>query len=150
MPAILVGRYLLKALRIDPHDVLATKLSEGLIPPELDVSGISSIFSESGMKSMSFDQGQDQHTILTEGGYSNTLAQSSDHDSDNWIKTDKNPPGHMLEDALEGMIERAGGVVDTEQKANPEIWSVSSSMSGEWFSIELDHLSEAVQSAFKT
>jgi hypothetical protein len=78
------------------------------------------------------------------------LAQSSDHDSDDWIKTDKNPPGDQLQDALEGMIERAGGVVDTEQKANPEIWSVSSSMSGEWFSIELDHLSEAVQSAFKT
>jgi len=138
MPAILVGRYLLKALRIDPHDVLATKLSEGLIPPELDVSGISSIFSESGMKSMSFDQGQDQHTILTEGGYSHTLAQSSDHDSDNWIKTDKNPPGHMLEDALEGMIERAGRVLDTEQKANlrnrvyefVDVWRVSLSRDG--------------------
>jgi hypothetical protein len=48
------------------------------------------------MKIMSFDQGQDQHTILTEGGYSHTLAQPSDHDSDDWIKTDKNHPGDKL------------------------------------------------------
>jgi hypothetical protein len=41
--------------------------------PELDVSGIPSIFSESGMKSMSFGQGRDQHTIQTEGSYSHTL-----------------------------------------------------------------------------
>ena len=69
-----VGRDLLKAQGIDPHEMLTTKLSEGLIPPELDVSGIPSIFSESGMKSMSFDLGQGQHIILTEGGYSHTTA----------------------------------------------------------------------------
>jgi len=85
IPAILVGRDLHKALGIDPHEMLTTKLSERLIPPELDVSGFSSIFSESGMKSMTFDQRQDQHTVLTESGYSHTLAQSSDHDSDDWI-----------------------------------------------------------------
>jgi hypothetical protein len=62
--------------------MLTNKLSEGLIPPELDVSGIPSISSESGMKSMSFDQGQYQSTILTEGGYSHTLTQSCDHYSD--------------------------------------------------------------------
>ena len=99
IPAILVGRDLLKALGIDPHEMLTTKLSEGLIPPELDVSGIPSIFSESGMKSMSFE---DEHTSLTEGGCSHTLAQPSDHDSDDWIETDKNPPGD-------------GGVLHAEQ-----------------------------------
>ena len=80
MLAILVGRDLLKALGLDPLQMLPSKLSEGLIPPELDVSGIPSIFSESARKSMSFDQAQDHHTILTEVGYSHTLAQSSDHD----------------------------------------------------------------------
>jgi len=113
MPAILVGNDLLKALGIDPHEMLTTKLSEGLIPPEPDVSGIPSIFSESGTKSMSLDQGQDQRTILTGGGYSHTLGQSSDHDSDDWIETDKNHQGDKLQDSLEGMIERAGSVLDT-------------------------------------
>jgi len=79
MPAILIGKDLLKALRIDPRDMLTIKLWEGLISHELEVS---SIFSESGMKSTSFDQGQDQHTIITQGGYSHTLVQSSDRDSD--------------------------------------------------------------------
>ena len=58
IPTILVGRDLLKALGIEPYQLLRTKPSEGLIPPELDVSGIFSIFSESGMKSMSLYQGQ--------------------------------------------------------------------------------------------
>jgi len=38
MPAIFVARDLLKALRIYPHEILMTKLSEGLIPPKLDFS----------------------------------------------------------------------------------------------------------------
>jgi len=52
---------------------------------------------------MSFDQGQHQHAILTEGGCSHTLAKS--HDSDDWIETYKNSPGEKLQDALEEMIE---------------------------------------------
>ena len=51
------------------------------------------------MKSMLFE---DEHTSLTEGGCSHTLAQPSDHDSDDWIETDKNPPGD-------------GGVLHAEQ-----------------------------------
>jgi hypothetical protein len=43
MPAILVGRDLLKALGIHPHEMLMTTLSEGLIPPEL----MSRVFSRS-------------------------------------------------------------------------------------------------------
>jgi len=66
MLAIIVGRDLLKALGIDPQQMLRPKLSEGLISPEFDVSGIPSIFSGSRMKSMSFDQGRNHHTILTE------------------------------------------------------------------------------------
>ena len=91
---------------------MGPELLRGLIPPELDVSGIPRIFLESGIKSMSFDQRQDQHTIRTEGGYSHTLAQSSDHDSDDWIETDRNPPGDKLQDGLEVMIERARRVLD--------------------------------------
>jgi len=49
-------------------------------------------------------------------GYSHTWAQSSDHDSDDKTQTDKNPPEDKLQDALEGMIERAGIKLYTEQK----------------------------------
>ena len=135
MPAILVERYVLKELGIDPEEMLTTKLSEGLFAPYLDVSSIPSIFSESGMKSISLDEGQDQHKILTEGGYSHTLTQSYDYDSDDWIETDEIARGDMLQDALEGMIERAGRVLDTEQKPNSEIWSMISSMSRELLSL---------------
>jgi len=54
------------------------------------------MFSESGMKSIY------QHTILPEG---RTLAQSSDHDSDDLIEIDKNHPEDKLQHAVEGMIE---------------------------------------------
>jgi hypothetical protein len=76
--------------------MLTTKVSQGLLLRELDGSGIPRMFSESGMKSIY------QHTILPEGG---TLAQSSDHDSDDLIEIDKNHPGDKLQHALEGMIE---------------------------------------------
>ena len=117
MPAILVGRNLLKAPGIDPQEMLTTNLSEGLIPPELDVSGTPNILSQSHMKSVSFDRGQDQHTILPKCCYSHTLAQSSDHDSYDWIETGKNPLGDKLQDALRGMIERAESVLDSDQEA---------------------------------
>jgi len=138
MNAILVGRDLLKAPGIGTHEMLTTKVSAGLISPKLHVSGIPSIFSESGMKSESFDQRQDQHTILIEGGYSQTLAQSSAHDSDDLVETHENSLGDKLQDALEGMIERAGRVLDTEPKAklrNPvyefvDVWRVALSSDG--------------------
>jgi len=66
------------------------------------------------MKSMSFQQGQDRHIIQTTGGYSHILPQSSDRDSDG---TDKNPRGHKLQDVLEGMIDRGGRVLHTDQNA---------------------------------
>ena len=44
IPAILDGRDLLRAPGFDPHEKLRSKLSHRLTPPELDVSGIPSIF----------------------------------------------------------------------------------------------------------
>jgi hypothetical protein len=87
---------------------------------------------------MSFHQGQDQHTILLEGGYLHTLAQSSDHESDDWIERDKNAPREKLEDALEAMIEEAGRLLDTEQKVKlrnlvyefVDVWRVALSTDG--------------------
>ena len=140
MPASLVGIDLLRALGIDPHEMLTTKVSEGLISLELDVSGIPSISSKSGM-SVAFDQGPDLHTILTKGGYSRTLGKSSDNGSNDWIKTDRNPPGDELQDVLEGIIDRGGKVLDTEQKDElrnlvnefVDVWKVD-------LSLEMDQL----------
>ena len=77
-----MGPVLLLGLRVSVilEDMAAIRVGtghflEGHTPPELNVSVISSISSKSGMKSMSFDQGQDEHIILTEGGYSHTLRQ---------------------------------------------------------------------------
>jgi hypothetical protein len=66
------------------------------------------------------------------------LAQSSDHDSDDWIEIDENHPGDKLQDALQVMIESARRVRDNEQKAKLrnlvyeflDIWRVALSRDG--------------------
>ena len=68
------------------------------------------------------------------------MAQSFDYDSDDEIETDKNFPGDKLQNAVERMIERAGSVLDTEQKAKLRNLVYDSSMSGDWLSLEMDQL----------
>ena len=63
---------------------------------------------------------------------------TTDHDTDDWIETDENPPGEKLQDALEGMVERAASVLGTEQKAKlrnllfefVDVWRVALSRNG--------------------
>jgi hypothetical protein len=76
---------------------------------------------------------------------------TTDHDTDDWIETDENPPGEKLQDALEGMVERAASVLGTEQKAKLrnlvfefiDIWRVAASGDGPAkvtpFKVQLKH-----------